>query len=125
MSLEAQISTLNDSIQALILALSGAKPQAAKPTEPAAAPEKTPATPATVAPQADAAASATPEPAAGAMVYADIGVPITQYVQKYGRDDALAILAPFKLTRATDAKPEQWPAILAAFNKAIAAKAAA
>ena len=117
MSLEAQISKLNDSVQALIIALTGTKPAAAQVPAQAqvAAPSPVqrpePATAAAPSPVAEQASTQE-------MQYADIGVPFGDFVKAHGRDKALTILAEFGIKRLPEAKPEDWPAILAAVKAA-------
>lgn len=88
--------------------IESAKKALAKPTTPPAAnPPATPPTP----------PAATAEPKA--LTYDDVKVPFLALVKK-NRDLALATLKPFGLDSLKPAKPEQFAAILAALNNALA-----
>ena len=76
------------------------------------------------APPASASPSATPAAAAPTtkLQYKDVANPVTAYVKAYGKDEAIKVLAPFKIARLTEAKEEQWPDILVAITTAAARK---
>ena len=50
--------------------------------------------------------------------YTDVSGPVNEFVKTHGREKALAVLKPFGLAKLTEAKPEQWGDILAAFQAA-------
>ena len=115
MSLEAKIDALTAAINRLAAATEGnsgvitqhERTAAVLVAEKAAAPAQTP----------------DKEPAktsAKALTYDDVKLPFLALVKK-NRDAALAVLKPFGLDSLKPAKPEQFAAILAALNSALAA----
>ena len=118
MAIEAKIDELIAALDRNTAARSAGKTEPAK--EPAKAAAKTPAaliaeTAAKPAPEVQAKAA---EPAK-ALTYDDVKVPFLALVKK-NRDLALATLKPFGLDSLKPAKPEQFAAILAALNNALA-----
>ena len=96
MTIEAKLDALTAAINGLTAAVAGAPAK----TEPAKTePAKT---------------------SAKALTYDDVKVPFLALVKK-NRDLALATLKPFGLDSLKPAKPEQFAAILAALNSALAA----
>jgi hypothetical protein len=84
------------------------------------------AAPATAKTEKSAPKTDTPAPAADKkLVYADVGGPINAFVKAYGVEKARAIIKPWGITKLTESKEEDWPAILAAVNAAEAIEAAA
>lgn len=125
MTIEAKLDALTAAINGLTAAVQyavGTKPiigadPAVKPAKEAAkAAAQAPATPAPTAAPAAAPAAAQP---AKALTYDDVKVPFLALVKK-NRDLALATLKPFGLDSLKPAKPEQFAAILAALNNALA-----
>ena len=114
MTIEAKLEALTAAVVGLTAAIQGA--QATPSTKPAkVSPSIDAAAPATQAPAAPAAVPA----AAKALTYDDVKVPFLALVKK-NRDLALATLKPFGLDSLKPAKPEQFAAILAALNNALA-----
>lgn len=125
MTIEAQLAALTQAIDRLSTTIQGAqatpatKPAKVSPSIDAAAPKQPMQAPAPApATQAPAAAPAAPA-AAKALTYDDVKVPFLALVKK-NRDLALATLKPFGLDSLKPAKPEQFAAILAALNNALA-----
>lgn len=125
MSLEAKVEALTAAVLGLTAAMQyavGTKPiigadPAVKPAKEAAKPTaQAPVTPAPAAAPAPAPAAAQP---AKVLTYDDVKVPFLALVKK-NRDLALATLKPFGLDSLKPAKPEQFAAILAALNNALA-----
>ena len=119
MTIEAKLEALTAAVVGLTAALtaqSGAQAPITKPVKVSpsidaakpAEPMKAPATP-------PAAAA----PAGKALTYDDVKVPFLALVKK-NRDLALATLKPFGLDSLKPAKSEQFAAILAALNSALA-----
>ena len=106
MTIEAKLDALTAAISGLTAAMTSKQPDTGAKTAPVAAvePTKTTATP----------------PATKTLTYDDIKVPFLALVKK-NRDAALAALKPFGLDSLKPAKPEQFAAILAALNSALAA----
>lgn len=130
MTIEARLDALTAAINGLTAAVQyagnkgpviGADPaviaSTQKPAKEAAKPAATPP----AAPAAATAPAAPPAPpeAAKALTYDDVKVPFLALVKK-NRDLALATLKPFGLDSLKPAKPEQFAAILAALNNALA-----
>lgn len=126
MTIEAKIDALIEALNKNTAALQGAtvtsvsKNAAKTPealvkaaAEAAKAPQTEPTAPQTPAPQAPA------EQPNKALTYDDVKVPFLALVKK-NRDLALATLKPFGLESLKPAKPEQFAAILAALNNALA-----
>lgn len=119
MTIEAKLEALTVAINKLAEAYAGsATTKPAKSVSPSidaaapAAPMKAPA--------AEKAPTAAPAAApAKALTYDDVKVPFLALVKK-NRDLALATLKPFGLDSLKPAKPEQFAAILAALNNALA-----
>lgn len=125
MTIEAKLEALTAAVLGLTAAVQnavgnkpiiGADPAVIKSAKEAAKPaaEKAP----TAAPAAPTAAPAATQPAE-ALTYDDVKVPFLALVKK-NRDLALATLKPFGLDSLKPAKPEQFAAILAALNNALA-----
>lgn len=128
MTIEAKLEALTAAVLGLTAAVQnavgnkpiiGADPAVIASTKPAkeAAKAAAPA-PATPAPAATPAAAPAAAPAK-ALTYDDVKVPFLALVKK-NRDLALATLKPFGLDSLKPAKPEQFAAILAALNNALA-----
>lgn len=129
MTIEAKLEALTAAVLGLTAAVqyvAGTKPiigadpavvASTKPAKEAAKPaaEKAP----TAAPAAAPAAPPAPTEAAKALTYDDVKVPFLALVKK-NRELALATLKPFGLDSLKPAKPEQFAAILAALNNALA-----
>lgn len=120
-ALTAAINKLSDTLAPRLVHLEAAtKPaKSVSPSIDAAAPKQPMQAPAAApAATAPAAAPAAQEPAK-ALTYDDVKVPFLALVKK-NRDLALATLKPFGLDSLKPAKPEQFAAILAALNNALA-----
>ena len=126
MTIEAKLEALTAAVNNLTGAIMAAhtttlgtpatKPaRSVSPSIDKAAPAAPMTAPATQAP-ATPPAAATP---AKALTYDDVKVPFLALVKK-NRDLALATLKPFGLDSLKPAKPEQFAAILAALNNALA-----
>lgn len=124
MTIEAKLEALTAAINGLTAAVQyagnkgpiiGADPAVVASTH---KPAKEAAKPAAQAPAAATAPPAAKE-AAKALTYDDVKVPFLALVKK-NRDLALATLKPFGLDSLKPAKPEQFAAILAALNNALA-----
>lgn len=121
MTIEAKLEALTAAVLGLTAAIEGKQISAAADKVIAAA------KPAKVSASINAAAPAEPMKApapaatqlAKALTYDDVKVPFLALVKK-NRDLALATLKPFGLDSLKPAKPEQFAAILAALNNALA-----
>lgn len=122
MTIEAKLEALTVAINKLAEAYAGMPARIGKSVSPSidkaapAAPMTAPAA-ANKAPTAATTAAAT-QPTK-ALTYDDVKVPFLALVKK-NRDLALATLKPFGLDSLKPAKPEQFAAILAALNNALA-----
>jgi len=130
MTIEAKLDALTAAINGLTAAVQyaagtkpiiGADPAVVASTQKQA---KEAAKPAAQAPKGEPAATAPAAPpaapeAAKVLTYDDVKVPFLALVKK-NRDLALATLKPFGLDSLKPAKPEQFAAILAALNNALA-----
>lgn len=127
MTIEAKLEALTAAVNGLTAAIQyagnkggpiiGADPAVVASAQKAAKPaaEKAP----TAAPAAAPAAPTAAQEPAKALTYDDVKVPFLALVKK-NRDLALATLKPFGLDSLKPAKPEQFAAILAALNNALA-----
>lgn len=121
MTIEAKLEALTAAVLGLTAAIEGKQISAAADKVIGAI------KPAKVSASIDAAAPAEPMKApapaatqpAKALTYDDVKVPFLALVKK-NRDLALATLKPFGLDSLKPAKPEQFAAILAALNNALA-----
>lgn len=126
MTIEAKLEALTAAVLGLTAAVQnavgnkpviGADPAVIKSAEEAAKPAAEKA--ATAVPAAAPAAAPAATQPAKALTYDDVKVPFLALVKK-NRDLALATLKPFGLDSLKPAKPEQFAAILAALNNALA-----
>lgn len=123
--LEALTAAVNNLTGAIMAAhattLGTAKPvKSVSPSIDKAAPAAPMTAPATQAPAAGSPAAIVAEvKAVKSLTYDDVKVPFLALVKK-NRDLALATLKPFGLDSLKPAKPEQFAAILAALNNALA-----
>lgn len=123
MTIEVQLAALTQAIDRLTTTIQGA--QATPATKPAKSVSPSvdaaaPAAPMVAPAAAEKAPTAAPAAApAKALTYDDVKVPFLALVKK-NRDLALATLKPFGLDSLKPAKPEQFAAILAALNNALA-----
>lgn len=85
------------------------------PVAPAQSPEPAPAA---AAPASAPAAPAAPAPTAPAVPYEEVKAAVFSLAGNKGRDAVTAVLSKFGLASAKDAKPEQYPEILAAVKAA-------
>lgn len=124
MSLEAAIAENTAALKLLTEAIhAGRAAAAAKQAAPA------PAGGAALPPKAAAEAAQREKPpappaaaGAAAITYDQVKTAVNALAKAKGRDAVIAALAKFGLAKATDAKPEQWPDLLAELNaQAVAA----
>lgn len=122
MTIEAKLDALTAAVNGLTAALQAKQGPVLgiDPAVVASAKKGTAAQPAAPAAEKAATAAAPAAPAeAKALTYDDVKVPFLALVKK-NRDLALATLKPFGLDSLKPAKPEQFAAILAALNAALA-----
>lgn len=122
MTIEVQLAALTQAIDRLTTTIQGAQATPAGKPAKSVSPSVDAAAPAAPmkAPAAEKAPTAAPAAApTKALTYDDVKVVFLALVKK-NRDLALATLKPFGLDSLKPAKPEQFAAILAALNNALA-----